>query len=329
MQNPVVTISSKPELVKLCIEKGLMIFAAPASELVAGSYTPGLNKVVLRSSHTAAIGGTVHQELLKVVPDNSGKGSTIEQSNVLVPDTLLESLNEGLQNDQDDIRRISSWPITRAFVCLDVSDFSLNLPVHQALVVNRLNEIVRGPGWELPNLTEEQHLEMRLCTGDGYIYVFREPCAATFFGARLAHLLDKSIADNIGPELHYRIGIHVGEVFSIWDPGRKDWNYIGKGINGATRILQAIGKELDDVVYVSGAIRDKFLGKNVPPLDISSDGLTLSAVIRDCMDNRGRKKDKHKEIWRVYQLNHTRIATTLSGWRDQVRSKEFQGPPSF
>lgn len=322
MHKPRRIVESKKDLVKLCIEEGLMMVAAPGDELIGGFFTPGLSKVILRSNPETPINNAKHPELLRVASDKLGKVSTFEQSGVFVPKPLLNDLNEALQDDQDDVRRISSWPVTRTFVCLDVSDFSLNPPVHQALIVNRLNEIVRGPDWELPNLTQEQHLEMRFCLGDGYIYVFRQPFTATFFAAKLAHLIDTSIAEKTGLELHYRIGVHVGEVFSIWDPGRKDWNYIGTGINGATRILQAIGKELDDVVYVSGALRDQFLGSNVPPLAEAHNGTSLSAVIRDCMDNRGRKRDKHKEIWRVYQLNHTRIATTLKSWSNQTRATE-------
>ena len=91
----------------------------------------------------------------------------------------------------------------------------------------------------------------------------------------------------------------MGPVYLFWDPGRKDWNYIGEGINGGMRVLEAVGKEKDDVVFISGEVREQLQA------GFRQGGYGL--LIKSCLQNRGRRQDKHKEYRRVYELSHTQL----------------------
>jgi class 3 adenylate cyclase len=143
-----------------------------------------------------------------------------------------------------------------------------------------------------------------LCIGDGYIFVLKVPEGATYFAAYLARLVEVLVARRLVPvEFHFRIGVHFGPVFSFWDPGRGkegDWNYIGNGINGGRRVLEAVGKDQDDVVFVSGQVYEW----------LSAQGIDESQCERivKCLRNRGRKEDKHGNLWRVYEVDHTGMA---------------------
>jgi hypothetical protein len=95
------------------------------------------------------------------------------------------------------------------------------------------------------------------------------------------------------------MGIHSGSVFRFWDPGRKDWNFIGEGINGGQRVLSAAGKETDDVIYVSAQTRQLISASDAQ--QHVKDMILLNMV------NRGRKEDKHKMPWRVYEINHMAV----------------------
>lgn len=310
-------LRTKQELVDYCKANYIMLLATPGQEVVFGSYIPGGNDTILRTGgHPLDPNDNLKTVAQLIAVEPSGFALSPKLLDLHVPEDLLRTLNGDIQSEIDAVRRLSSWPITRAFVCLDVSDFSKYPHGQQVQIVNSINKIIQSSDWYIENLIEPPQLEARLCIGDGYIFVCSDPVKTTFFGARLAHLIDCSVADKTVPaEFHYRMGLHIGEVYCFWDPGRKGWNYIGDGINGATRILQAIGKDLDDVVYVSGQLRQYFLGDHSQtPLMTSSQGETLYEVIRDHFDNRGRKKDKHEEVWRVYQLNHTKVGTTPEAW---------------
>ena len=50
-----------------------------------------------------------------------------------------------------------------------------------------------------------------------------------------------------------------GPVYTFWDTGRGAWNYIGEGINGGNRVLGVIGKDQDDVVFVSAEVRQELI----------------------------------------------------------------------
>src|SRR5262249_20155639 len=95
------------------------------------------------------------------------------------------------------------------------------------------------------------------------------------------------------------MGVHTGEVYCFWDPGRDGWNYIGDGINGGNRVLTVVGKETDDVMHISGEVKAALMAtdKNEFPCN----------RIRECLHNRGRKHDKHGNPWHVFELNHSQL----------------------
>jgi hypothetical protein len=104
-----------------------------------------------------------------------------------VPTTLFETLSDVFAhgNEQDPLWCVSSHPVKRAFVYLDVSGFSKYPPGQEALVVNSLVWLTSDLGfWSYEPAAEAlRDLEAQLCIGDGYIYVFRIPLMATFFAA--------------------------------------------------------------------------------------------------------------------------------------------------
>lgn len=201
------------------------------------------------------------------------------------------------------LRRVSALPIERTFAYLDISDFSKNAAGRQALIVNSLVRAVNTEEWwmgqEFPNVF--QAFEAMLCIGDGYIFVFEDALIGTYFAAYLAGLLETLVAKKQLPvDFHFRMGVHEGPVYTFWDPGRKDWNYIGDGINGGSRVLAAVGKESDDVMYVSGQVRESIMARQM------GTDPTYSKLL-ECMLNRGRKNDKHGHPWRVYEVSHTTL----------------------
>jgi class 3 adenylate cyclase len=180
-------------------------------------------------------------------------------------------------------------PIVRSFVYLDISDFSKIPDGVQLLVIQSLLNLSAKARVGIGSI------EAELCIGDGYIYVWDSPRGAVWYASKLAKQIEEAVANERSPEFHFRIGVHVGPVRCFLDPGRKNWNYVGDGINGGNRVLNAIGKETDDVVFVSGQVRNALL-KDTDP---------MSKAFVAALLNRGRKKDKHDKPWRVYELNHT------------------------
>ena len=225
---------------------------------------------------------------------------------VAVTNETLEALNEQLKDENSDVRRVSSWTVERCFVYLDVSDFSKMPAGHQVLVINSIVHAVRTDKyWEMPVARETRSdISAQMCIGDGYIYVLKDPLKAAFFAAYLANLIEILIANKRLPiDFHFRIGAHVGSVYSFYDPGRKNWNYIGDGINGGNRVLAAVGKDTDDVVFISAQLRKKILASPKPAHypDVLGNAL-----------NRGRKADKHGNPWRVYEINHSNLVAHLN-----------------
>jgi class 3 adenylate cyclase len=210
-------------------------------------------------------------------------------------------LNALVKDEYSEVRRVSSLPVVRSFVFLDVSDFSKYSAGQEAIIINsRVGTVNDCTLWggEIGHL--HRGYEALLCIGDGYIFVFRRPVNATYFAAHLAHLIEVLVANGDLPVgFHFRTGVHVGPVYTFWDPGRKDWNYIGEGINGGSRVLGAVGKEQDDVVFVSGQVRQAILA--------AQREFPQAPRILSCLQNRGRKADKHGNPWRVYELNHTAL----------------------
>jgi class 3 adenylate cyclase len=226
---------------------------------------------------------------------------------------LVDLINREIQDDTSEIRKVSTWAVERSFVYIDVADFSKMPPGQQVLVINSIVKMVDDKDlWAAgaPSDARANVLAM-MCIGDGYIFVFKDANEAAFFAAYLAHLVEVLLAGGKLPvEFHYRMGAHVGKVFSFYDPGRKDWNYIGDGINGGQRVLGAI-KEADDLLFISSQLR-----KAITP---TSGNPGLSEIITNSI-NRGRRPDKHGKMWRVYEINHTNVMSTFN---NQIISKNW------
>jgi hypothetical protein len=253
----------------------------------------------------------------------SDPGVLQKKSRWLIGESDHASLNSQLPNDCSDIRRLSTLPIERSFVYVDVSDFSKHRPGQQALIIGSLIAMVRN--WNFWHgqyaLDAWKDLEAMLCIGDGYIFVFKDVVYATYFAAHLSQIIEVRVARKLVPvEFHFRMGVHVGPVFCFWDWGRGgreigeertiadsggnlqrtelgDWNYIGDGINGGQRVLAAAGKDSDDVLFISGQTRQRLNARHESSL--------ICRSILPMLINRGRKLDKHNNHWRVYELNHT------------------------
>jgi class 3 adenylate cyclase len=214
---------------------------------------------------------------------------------------------DALQDESSDLRRVSTVPIERTFVYVDVSDFSKHKAGQQALIINSLVTIVRRDGYwrHAESMPAKESLEAMLCIGDGYIFVLLDPLQATYFAAFLAELIEVLGARGRFPvPFHFRSGVHVGPVYCFWDWGRNGWNYIGDGINGGQRVLGAIGKDADDIVFISGQVWQKITATQ-------RDG-SMAECVLGALQNRGRRADKHGNPWRVYEVNHTQLAGSLA-----------------
>jgi hypothetical protein len=239
-----------------------------------------------------------------------------EPSLMTVSDKVRRELDSQLRDPESKIRRVTLRTINRIFVYFDVSDFSQMPPSYQALVINSLGQTVKHIERETkkahcipdyPSQSKDLAIEAKLCIGDGYIFVFRDtPHSvnyAVYFAAQLAHSIQTNNAKGQLPECHFRMSVHIGEVFCFWDLGRNDWNYVGHGINCGRRILEIMGKNLDDVIFISEEFTKK-LRANTERRRVHRGFGTL---VLSYLDNRGRRKDKHQESHRVYQLNHQRL----------------------
>jgi hypothetical protein len=232
-------------------------------------------------------------------------GIAFTASHIFIVESLLQECAERLKDDNDAIRRVSTLPIDRTFVYLDVSDFSKEKAGVQNIIINSIIHMVDDEQpWSsgFPSYGKNG-LETSICIGDGYIFVHRTPETAVYFAAWLCYLIDNLRARKRLPgSFHYRTGVHVGPVYCFWDIPRKAWNYIGDGINGGQRILAAIGKDTDDVMFLSDAVRSSLLAL--------SDNRPYIVRILSALHNRGRRADKHGNPWRVYELNHTDLIST-------------------
>jgi hypothetical protein len=213
-----------------------------------------------------------------------------------VSKSLLDKLRTEIEYDDSPVRKHSIWPVRRSFVYVDISDFSKRPTGVQQFAISALASLTEKSEWGAGRSAEvRSDLQAQLCIGDGYIYVFRRAIDATYFAGRLAKLIEERAAKKTVPELHFRMGVHVGEVRYFWDPGRNDWNYVGAGINGGQRVLATIDNA-DDVVFVSAEVRQEILASDTTP--------AKKKALLDNMVNRGRRPDKHNKLWRVYELNH-------------------------
>jgi hypothetical protein len=65
--------------------------------------------------------------------------------------------------------------------------------------------------------------------------------------------------------------------------------------------LSAIGKDTDDVVFVSAEVRRAIL--------VGQPGAQLLGALHSReRHSRERRADKHSKFWRVYELNHSALA---------------------
>jgi hypothetical protein len=230
------------------------------------------------------------------------------ETGIWVPEPVLDELDQMVADEETDFRKLINIPFDRSFLYVDVSDFSKMPAGHQALTINAISGMVRD--WNLWGFGDNlavgpRSYEAMLCIGDGYIFVFREADMACLFGACLAGLIEDLVAHEIVPvDFHFRMGLHCGPVYCFYDPGRKDWNYIGEGINGGQRVIGVIDKGTDDVFYISSEVRKRVRRSK-------NEKIPVDLIIRNCQ-NRGRRRDKHKVIWRVYEVNHTEIHMQLN-----------------
>ncbi len=262
-------------------------------------------------------GGKQFWNLTRAAPaESQDDGNCVCTTPMWVSKQLLDEMNNELPDDTSDIRRMSSWPVQRVFVYVDVSDFSKLRALEQAIVINSLTTLSNDENAWDDNAWDAglekwafENIESRLCIGDGYIFVFTRAVKATLFAARLAVKIEQLCAEQeMQPQFHFRIGLHVGPVYHFWDTGRNGWNYVGDGINGGARVLQAIGKDYDDLIFLSDAVRQAIrsepsqreIGSSVP-------GMIARNLMR-AMRPRGRHADKHGSRWRVYELTHDLVA---------------------
>lgn len=249
---------------------------------------------------------------LSTITSNPSRGSANNGLNILqtttpslyISESLHELLVRELSREGSEIQCASTQVVDRSFVYLDVSDFSQHTAPEQLAIITFLTRL--GTNWPGNNESSSffSAFESSICIGDGYIYVFREAKDAAMCAACMASLIERMIADGALIDFHFRIGVHTGEVYRFWDGSR--WNYVGKGVTGGSRVLNAAGKEKDDVVYLSGETRKRIA---------ATPHLEQIFVATPWLRNIGRHKDKHGEMWRLYEVDH-------AGWtKDFIRSK--------
>ncbi len=230
---------------------------------------------------------------------------------IFISHILHVQLNSSLQDENSEIRSLSSWPVEKTFVYVDVSGFSKHPVEHQLLIMNALIQITTDSKfWHVARqdvLSARNDQEANLCIGDGYIFVFRTPWSAVVFAGYLASLIESLIAQTLMLEFHFRISVNSGPVYRFldkWGPGPTEgrWNYLGRGITDGERVLTAIGTDKDDVVFLSSETRKRILAVSSP---------SYARDIPSYLENRGRKEDKHKVLRRLYELNHTDLFGTI------------------
>lgn len=243
------------------------------------------------------VGSTVHQFAHFKILEPKEHGWRREAPFCLTAEAL-KSVNSSLELQELSILQVVGSQIDRTFVYVDISDFSTSDEITQLLLLNKLNACAFKRWMWVRDEVVRQYVkaEASMCIGDGYIFVFADAWSAVAFAAALAATLEGSHDDVQSVKVHFRIGVHTGPVRWFWEndvQGGGRWNYVGAGINDARRVLEAIGPDKDDVVYLSAASRLAVRGNSG---DLS-DGI-------EYMANRGRHRDKHKHFHRLYELDH-------------------------
>lgn len=271
---------------------GAILFAQPVNG----------GKWRIRRTGRHTVGGTRFWQIMQAYDASKGDqpdavGFAARKSTLHASGLLFSQIDATFCEEDSGFRCLSTWPVRRAFVYFDISDFSRYDPGKQVLIINSLASLTSSaPATDsVAVINAFSALDTRICIGDGYIFCFKNSVDATFFAAHLAKQIETMNADGTLPvEFHFRCGVHVGDVYRFWDPGRGEFNYVGKGINDGCRVLEAIGKEVDDVVFVSKEVQQDL---------ISADGWSTNTLLHS-LQNRGRRADKHRELRRVYELNH-------------------------
>jgi hypothetical protein len=78
--------------------------------------------------------------------------------------------------------------------------------------------------------------------------------------------------------------------------------------------MSVIGKETDDIVFISSRVRQDLLAAN--------DEEGAARLILSNTQNRGRRQDKQGTPWRVYEVNHANLIS------DSLRSLKGIAPES-
>lgn len=288
--------TSVGEVVALLRSRAVRLYAFPGD---SDRRTVGLWRVATRhSSQHADPLLTIHSTSAESIEDRPLQrgfdglkgGPAIAE----VPQSVCEQIEKLLDTDHE-VRWLSARPIVRCFVYFDISDYSTYPAGQQALMVAALPRLVAAArDCRQKECTGDP--ERIFCSGDGYIFMFPDSTSAAWFAAQLANRIDTAVVPKDVPvEIHYRMGVHVGEVFPFEEaPGK--WNFAGDGINGGKRVIDAIGRDADDLIFISEEVRKAVTDKLEHPRAHSD---ILANLV-----NRGRRKDKHKRTWRVYELNH-------------------------
>lgn len=231
--------------------------------------------------------------------------------------TILE--NEAVKEESDAAKLVAK-PVVRTFAYVDISDFSKFTPSDQMHAITSLGRILRIRHFAGQNRTDGLEpgplLESAICIGDGYILVFRDAHDAVFNSCLLACAIEELTSRGEVLDFHFRIGINTGEVLRFWDDvpsGVPRWNYVGVGITNAQRVLDAMGKDQDDVVYVSASTRAAARKSKINERNPIDGFLT----------NRGRREDKHRQMQRIYEANHSAwiLANGLSPFMTWLRGQ--------
>ena len=129
----------KDKLVKYCKEHGIMLFVDNLRPLETRKIAVASEKE--RDGQTWFEYAKAGYEYPPTEPVIDGLKEV--PSGIVVSPDLHGALLHDIQNDCDDIRRLSSWPIERTFVYVDISNFSSYVPAQQAIVINDLIQLTK------------------------------------------------------------------------------------------------------------------------------------------------------------------------------------------
>src|SRR5262249_1679456 len=127
-------------LVDFCKKAGFLLHCLPPGDFTAGD-------PIYPDNPLRALFMTWARKGVPGQSDNQ-QGTTPHSLDWWGPPEVLEVLNQALRDEGSSVRRVSSWPIVRTFVYLDISDFSKFSPLEEALIINSLVWVVdQGQFW--------------------------------------------------------------------------------------------------------------------------------------------------------------------------------------